>query len=39
MSINFVMIFSPNTFAGAPHSWLATLTDKARHARPTRRAS
>jgi putative ABC transport system permease protein len=26
MSINFVMIFSPNTFAGAPHSWLATLT-------------
>ncbi|MDW6022092.1 ABC transporter permease [Mesorhizobium sp. BAC0120] len=28
MSINFVMIFSPNTFAGAPHSWLATLTEK-----------
>lgn len=28
MSINFVMVFSPNTFAGAPHSWLATLTDK-----------
>lgn len=27
MSINFVMVFSPNTFAGAPHSWLATLTD------------
>jgi putative ABC transport system permease protein len=27
MSINFVMIFSPNTFAGAPHAWLATLTD------------
>ena len=27
MSINFVMIFSPNTFAGAPHSWLATLTE------------
>jgi putative ABC transport system permease protein len=26
MSINFVMVFSPNTFAGAPHSWLATLT-------------
>jgi putative ABC transport system permease protein len=26
MNINFVMIFSPNTFAGAPHSWLATLT-------------
>jgi putative ABC transport system permease protein len=28
MSMNFVMIFTPNTFAGAPHSWLATLTDK-----------
>nr|WP_235891021.1 ABC transporter permease [Pararhizobium mangrovi] len=27
MGINFVMIFSPNTFAGAPHAWLATLTD------------
>ena len=26
MGINFVMVFSPNTFAGAPHSWLATLT-------------
>ncbi|MBT1158967.1 ABC transporter permease [Aminobacter anthyllidis] len=30
MGINFVMVFSPNTFAGAPHSWLATLAeDKA----------
>ncbi|RVD21597.1 ABC transporter permease, partial [Mesorhizobium sp. M4A.F.Ca.ET.020.02.1.1] len=28
MGINFVMVFSPNTFAGAPHGWLATLTDK-----------
>ena len=28
MGINFVMVFSPNTFAGAPHSWLATLTEK-----------
>jgi len=28
MSMNFVMVFTPNTFAGAPHSWLATLTDK-----------
>ena len=28
MGINFVMVFSPNTFAGAPHSWIATLTDK-----------
>ncbi|MBO6901566.1 MAG: ABC transporter permease [Rhizobiaceae bacterium] len=29
MGINFVMVFSPNTFAGAPHSWLATLGDDA----------
>jgi putative ABC transport system permease protein len=29
MSINFVMVFSPNTFRGAPHAWLATLTDPA----------
>lgn len=27
MSINFVMVFSPNTFAGAPHAWLATVID------------
>ncbi|WP_378946801.1 ABC transporter permease [Mesorhizobium sp. ANAO-SY3R2] len=27
MGINFVMVFSPNTFAGAPHSWLATLME------------
>jgi putative ABC transport system permease protein len=27
MSINFVMVFSPNTFKGAPHAWLATLSD------------
>ncbi|SON58068.1 Macrolide export ATP-binding/permease protein MacB [Hartmannibacter diazotrophicus] len=26
LSINFVMVFSPNTFAGAPHSELATTT-------------
>jgi putative ABC transport system permease protein len=25
LSINFVLVFSPNTFAGAPHSHLATL--------------
>ncbi|KZL17032.1 Macrolide export ATP-binding/permease protein MacB [Pseudovibrio axinellae] len=25
MSINFVMVFSPNTFAGAPHTHLATV--------------
>lgn len=29
LSINFVMVFSPNTFAGAPHAWLATLTDRS----------
>ena len=27
LAINFVMVFSPNTFAGAPHAWLATLLD------------
>lgn len=27
LGINFVMVFSPNTMAGAPHSWLATLSD------------
>ncbi|MBS9722312.1 ABC transporter permease [Tianweitania sp. BSSL-BM11] len=27
MGINFVMVFSPNTFAGAPHAWLATLLE------------
>src|SRR5690606_30957949 len=27
LGINFVMVFSPNTFTGAPHSWLATLSD------------
>lgn len=27
LSINFVMVFSPNTFAGAPHAWLATIID------------
>ncbi len=26
MSINFVMVFSPSTFKGAPHAWLATIT-------------
>ena len=31
LGINFVMVFSPNTFAGAPHTMLASLTlgDKA----------
>ncbi|MCB1419116.1 MAG: FtsX-like permease family protein, partial [Notoacmeibacter sp.] len=28
LGINFVMVFSPNTLAGAPHSWLATLTEE-----------
>jgi len=35
MKMNFVMIFSPNTFAGAPYSFLATLampTDEQREA-------
>ncbi|WP_320201355.1 ABC transporter permease [Agrobacterium sp. rho-13.3] len=27
LSLNFVMVFSPNTFRGAPHAWLATLAD------------
>lgn len=27
LGINFVMVFSPNTFAGAPHTNLATVTD------------
>nr|WP_245197643.1 ABC transporter permease [Jiella mangrovi] len=26
LGINFVMVFSPNSFAGAPHAWLATLS-------------
>ena len=26
LGINFVFIFSPNTLAGAPHAWIATLT-------------
>ncbi|PPD14185.1 MAG: glycosyl transferase family 1 [Methylobacterium sp.] len=26
IGINFIMVFSPNTFAGAPHSFLATVT-------------
>lgn len=29
MGINFVMVFSPNTFTGAPHGWMATLTEKS----------
>ena len=27
LGVNFVMVFSPNTLRGAPHSWLATLSD------------
>src|SRR5690606_10120198 len=27
LAMNFVMVFSPNVFAGAPHAWLGTLTD------------
>jgi putative ABC transport system permease protein len=35
VGINFVMVFSPNTFAGAPHTHLATLSfdDKTSEAR------
>ncbi len=29
LAINFVMVFSPNTFAGAPHAWLSTLIEPA----------
>lgn len=29
LGINFVMVFSPNTFAGAPYTYLATLTPGA----------
>ncbi len=31
MGINFVMVFSPNTFSGAPASYLATLTSKGKN--------
>ena len=27
MGINFVMVFTPSTFKGAPHAWIATLSD------------
>jgi len=37
LSINFVMVFSPNAFAGAPHSWLATL-DMAEDSAPAEAA-
>lgn len=37
LSINFVMVFSPNTFRGAPHAWLATLSDPS--ATPEREAA
>ncbi|GGA88930.1 glycosyl transferase family 1 [Brucella endophytica] len=36
LAINFVMVFSPNSFAGAPHAWLATLTEPS--ASPEREA-
>lgn len=34
LGINFVMVFSPNAFAGAPHSLLATLRTADREASP-----
>jgi putative ABC transport system permease protein len=44
LGINFVMVFSPNTFAGAPHTHLATVTfadavEPARDARLLREAA
>ncbi|OWK23568.1 hypothetical protein AJ87_34400 [Rhizobium yanglingense] len=33
LSINFVMVFSPNTFRGAPHAWLQRLPIPRRHRR------
>ncbi|WP_230530507.1 ABC transporter permease [Microvirga roseola] len=44
LSINFVMVFSPNTFAGAPHTHVATVTfpngsDAATDARILRRSA
>jgi putative ABC transport system permease protein len=38
LSINFVLVFSPNTFAGAPHSHLATLKLPEGSAREAERA-
>ena len=35
LGINFVMLFSPNTFAGAPHTNLATVTSAANGAGAT----
>lgn len=37
LSINFVMVFSPSMFKGAPHAWLATLSDPS--ATPTQEAA
>jgi len=36
LGINFVLVFSPNTFRGAPHTHIATLTED--HPDPTRDA-
>ena len=35
MGINFVLVFSPNTFAGAPHSYLSTLSIKKNETTPS----
>jgi putative ABC transport system permease protein len=32
LSINFVMVFSPSIFKGAPHAWLATLSEPSANA-------
>ena len=39
LGINFVLVFSPNTFKGAPHTEIATLTEPRRAARQTTPAS
>ena len=38
LGINFVMVFSPGTFRGAPHTHIATLTYPARQHRAARRS-
>ena len=39
LGINFVLVFSPGTFAGAPHTDIATLTFADGGSRPRRRRS
>ena len=37
MGINFVFVFTPNAFAGAPHMFMATAATSGRHASSARR--